>query len=88
MLDELRWNKLLAAPSPERARPHGRHALADAHLDLLPGADFELVTGQCAHCPVPEAALWYFRDEVIAVPRAGLPISGRLPSDARPDEPA
>ena len=51
-------------------------ALQGARLGLYDGADFRLVNGRCTDCATIPQALWYFREEVIAVPRAGLPRSG------------
>jgi len=45
------------------------HALRDGRIGLFPTEQFELATGECADCGVPAAALWWFRDEVIAVPK-------------------
>jgi len=56
---------------------HGvRDALQGQRLGLHPGSDFRLADGQCKDCAAPPQALFYFRDEVIAVPKAGLPVSG------------
>jgi hypothetical protein len=52
-----------------------RGALDGEWFGLFPASAFRVATGRCNDCPVPEAALWYFRDEVIAVPRHGIPIS-------------
>jgi hypothetical protein len=40
---------------------------------LYPGSDFRLSTGTCGDCQTPKQALWYFRDELIAVPGPGVP---------------
>ena len=59
------------------AAPDGvRDALQQQRLGLLPGQDFRLADGKCKDCAALPQALFYFRDEVIAVPRAGLPVSG------------
>lgn len=42
-------------------------------LGLFPGADFRISTGRCDDCQAPRAALWYFQDEVIAVPQIDAP---------------
>ncbi len=47
----------------------GKPALQGERLGLASGDDFELVTGRCDGCPISPAALWYFQDELIAVPR-------------------
>jgi len=50
--------------------------LSDARLGLFRGNDFVISTGCISNSAVIDQALWYFRDEVIAVPRAGLPVAG------------
>lgn len=61
----------------QAAPPDGvRDALQQQRLGLLPGQDFRLANGNCTDCATLPQALFYFRDEVIAVPRAGLPVSG------------
>jgi hypothetical protein len=45
-------------------------------LGLFAGQDFRLATGRCSDCATIPQALWYFRDETIAVPRPGLPVAG------------
>ena len=42
-------------------------------LGLYPSSDFELTTGRCDGCRAPKEGLWYFLDDVIAVPKAGTP---------------
>ena len=39
-------------------------------------ADFAIGAGGRAVEPALRQAAWYFRDEVVAVPRAGLPLAG------------
>jgi hypothetical protein len=51
-------------------------ALLDARLGLFRGNDFVISTGCISNSAVIDQALWYFRDEVIAVPRADLPVAG------------
>ena len=58
-----------AAPGPQPANGSGA-------FGLYPAQDFRLVTGECRDCPTIRQALWYFRDQTIAVPRAGHPVSG------------
>ncbi len=50
------------------AKSHSSHALSLEHLGLFQNADFTLTTGNCNNCNVPQQALWYFQDEVIAIP--------------------
>ena len=48
---------------------------ADAAFGLYPAADFRLTDGNCSDCPTIPQALWYFRQETIAVARAGRPVA-------------
>ncbi len=47
-----------------------RDALDSTHLGLYDSADFRLASGECVDCPTLAQALWYFRGEAIAVPKA------------------
>jgi len=51
-------------------------ANAAGAFGLYPAQDFRLATGECRDCPTIRQALWYFRDQTIAVPLAGHPVSG------------
>ena len=54
-------------------------ALSDSRFGLYQARDFVISTGSTGRACNPaviEQALWYFRDEAIAVPRAGLPVAG------------
>ncbi len=51
-------------------------ATAAGAFGLYPAQDFRLATGECRDCPTIRQALWYFRDQTIAVPLAGHPVSG------------
>jgi hypothetical protein len=55
--------------------------LVDERLGLFSAADFRLVTGECVDCSSAPAALWYFRGELIAVPRSDLPVTGTATSE-------
>ena len=57
----------------------GQNAGMD-HFGLFPAADFRVTSGRCADSGVLPQALWYFRDEVIAVPVYGRPVSGFAPA--------
>ncbi len=46
-----------------------RNALDGTRLGLHDGAEFRLVDGTCTDCQTIPQALWYFRAEVIAVPK-------------------
>ena len=39
---------------------------------LYQGSDFRLTQGDCKACATPKQALWYFRDDLVAVPEAGI----------------
>ncbi len=43
---------------------------------LFPAAQFVTTCGSCADCDALPQALWYFRNETIAVPRPGAPVAG------------
>lgn len=65
------------ADTARAAPPDGvRDALQDQRVGLHAGQDFRLADGKCQDCPTLPQAMFYFREEVIAVPRAGLPVSG------------
>src|SRR5262245_27055883 len=42
-------------------------------LTFFPGTEFKITTGRCADCNAPKEGLWYFENEVIAVPKKGEP---------------
>ena len=52
---------------------------AGRSLGLYPAADFRVKTGAAAGVGTLRQALWYFRDETIAVPIAGKPIASFTP---------
>ncbi len=63
----------ISAPNPTNnaaglENSHSSHALSLENLGLFQNADFTLTTGNCKNCNVPEQALWYFQDEIIAIP--------------------
>ena len=58
-----------AAPGPQPANAGGA-------IGLYPARDFRLTTGECKDCPTIRQALWYFRDQAIAVPLPGHPVAG------------
>ena len=51
-------------------------AAIDGAIGLYRAGDFRLTDGRCTDCDAIPQALWYFRDEAIAVPRPGLPVAG------------
>ncbi|MES2323756.1 MAG: hypothetical protein V4633_15960 [Pseudomonadota bacterium] len=56
-----------------------QHALSGERIGLLPAAKFRLSTGKCSDCPTLKQGLWYFKDEVLAVPHATEPVAGFKP---------
>jgi len=52
-------------------------ATAEGVFGLYPAPHFRLATGAtCGDCATVRQARWFFRDEVIAIPRAKLPVAG------------
>lgn len=46
-------------------------ATAAGRFGLYPASDFRIGDGQCKDCAAPPAALWYFRNETLALPKQG-----------------
>ena len=46
---------------------------------LFPADQFVVTSGACPDCTALPQALWYFRDETIAVPKPGAPLAGFEP---------
>src|SRR5579871_1275314 len=60
----------LLACAATTAAPGGiTNALEGARLGLDYGTDYRLIEGKCDNCATPPPALWYFRSDVVAVPR-------------------
>ncbi len=69
------------------ATPVGlKSALSGEHIGLLPTEDFRLSSGKCADCPTLPQSLWYFKDDVLAVPQASQPVSGFKPKTGNADD--
>ena len=67
---------MAAAPPPGETSVRTGSAVAPgAAFGPYPASDFRLTDGQCTDCPAIRQALWYFRQETIAVPKAGLPVA-------------
>lgn len=47
---------------------------------LLPAENFEITTGAGSDCQALPQALWYFRNETIAVPKISMPLAGFAPA--------
>ena len=67
--DDAVWYKPMPAIIPAPATVFG----------LYQGADFRLTHGTCKDCPTPKQALWYFRDDLVAVPSEGVNMTGFTP---------
>lgn len=58
------------------ARATEAPAVGNGALGLYPAAGFSVGLGRDEPRPPLRQAAWYFRDEIVAVPRAGLPLAG------------
>ena len=59
------------------ATPLGlKSALSGERIGLLPAEGFRLASGKCGDCPTLPQGLWYFQNDVLAVPSAAQPMSG------------
>lgn len=66
--------------------PGVKGALESEAIGLVSADGMRLETGKCGNCTAPKQGLWYFENDVIAVPRAGAPVSGFTPgADRRSD---
>ncbi|MEO7496895.1 MAG: hypothetical protein ABIT83_17685 [Massilia sp.] len=65
-----------AAPS----NPGIKQALDGERFGLFPGEHFRASTGKCGDCPTVRQGLWYFEDDLLAVPAARQPVSGFSPT--------
>ncbi|QNA87493.1 hypothetical protein G4G28_01640 [Massilia sp. Dwa41.01b] len=74
----------LASTASAASAPAGvKDALANEPIGLLPGAGFQLRTGKCTDCPVPKQNLWYFENEIIAVPASSAATASFTPGSDR-----
>ena len=53
---------------------------------LFPADQFVVTSGACPDCAALPQALWYFRDETIAVPKPGVPLAGFEPALPVPED--
>lgn len=63
-----------------------KDALATGALGLHQADEFRLANGRCSDCPAAAQALWYFRDDLVAVPReraSGFVRGARAQEDVR-----
>lgn len=49
----------------------GESAVVRGDIGLYRGADFRLATGRCTDCAAEKQALWYFGDDLVAIPKSG-----------------
>lgn len=61
-------------------------ALQDGHLGLFSAQDFRITKGNCADCASLKQVLWYFRDDIVALPKPGLPMAGYSTTQNRQDD--
>lgn len=67
---------LTSAPSLA-AGPLGlKSALSGERIGLLPAEGFRLSSGKCTDCATLPQGLWYFQNDVLAVPQPSQPVSG------------
>lgn len=71
------WMLSSAAVAPVLAAgPAGlKDALVNERLGLFHAGQFRTATGLCTDCPTLKQGLWYFRDDVLAVPGAAQTLS-------------
>jgi hypothetical protein len=48
-------------------------AIEDGLLGLYPASNVEITNGQCQDCTITPQARWYFKNELIAVPKKDMP---------------
>lgn len=78
---------LMVSTSTMAAAPAGvKSALAGERLGLLPAESFRLADGKCKDCATLPQSLWYFQDDVIAVPHKGQAMSGFKPQTGTVDD--
>jgi len=65
-----------ALPAAGQAPAGLSGALDHGELGLLPADHFRITSGKCADCPTVRQSLWYFQDDLVAVPNPALPVSG------------
>ncbi|MDQ1919967.1 hypothetical protein [Massilia pseudoviolaceinigra] len=67
---------LLMSSGVQATEPAGlKSALAGERLGLLPAMQFRLSNGNCPDCVTIKQGLWYFQNEVLAVPLPSQPVS-------------
>jgi len=75
-----------ATASTQAATPGIKDALSNERIGLLDAGKLQITDGNCSNCASSPQSLWYFQDQAIAVPGAGVPIAGFTPRmDRRAD---
>jgi len=71
--------KLPASENGAKSSPRAlsaKSALQNESLGLFSADAFRVSTGKCNDCPTPKQALWYFQNDLIAVPKSGFSAAG------------
>lgn len=53
-----------------------KNAIDAGSFGLFPGSSFQEANGSCTDCVSLKQGLWYFRDDVIAIPKSPFPLAG------------
>ncbi|CAN5144359.1 hypothetical protein BH11PSE11_BH11PSE11_06030 [soil metagenome] len=53
-----------------------KSALEGERFGLFSAEQFQITTGKCQDCASIKQGLWYFQDDVLAVPKPSLPVAG------------
>jgi hypothetical protein len=76
-----------ASPSLTAAAPTGlKSAISGERIGLLPAEEFRISSGKCTDCPTLPQSLWYFKDDVLAVPQTAAKMSGFKPKSSIADD--
>ncbi|MES2015195.1 MAG: hypothetical protein V4484_01770 [Pseudomonadota bacterium] len=69
------------------ATPVGlKSALSGERIGLLPADGFRISSGKCTDCPTLAQGLWYFKNDVLAVPQDSQLVSGFKPQTGIADD--
>lgn len=63
-----------------------KNATDSGRFGLFPADNFKVTNGNCTDCASLKQGLWYFRDDVLAVPKANFPIAGYSRNDGNRDD--
>ena len=61
-------------------------ALDGERFGLFPAEHFQAADGKCGQCAPLKQGLWYFQDELLAVPKPALPVAGYTASSRGADD--